>query len=143
MPQIGPISIRLTQEDHDRLQQFLAKDGRKQNDLVRDALLEYIDPNKKARAADREVVEALKSIENRFAVLLVRLGVDLNSMYALAWALTDEQPDREELFEKCYETGITRFRRKLRGLEKDMVDSLLKEPGEKKTKGKKAEPDED
>jgi len=133
MPTAG--NFKVTQEDFDRIKEFSTRSGRPLADIYRSAVLEYIDREQHAeddayfirRMKDRDklIVEGLKSIENRFATLIVRLGIDLESLYALAWSLTAEQPDREEMFEKCYQVGVKRFRRKLKGLEKDMVDSLI------------------
>jgi hypothetical protein len=112
---------------------FVKVDGRTQADILRAAVLQYIDgyssaqDDQRLKERDKVIADALKSIENRFALLLVRLGVDLESLYALAWSLTAEQPDQREVFEKCAQVGVQRFRRKLRPVEKDMVESLVQQ----------------
>ena len=128
VPQVGP--IRLSKEDHSKLADFVRKDGRTQADILREAVMRYVDgynsvqEDERLKDRDRVIADALKAIENRFAILLVRLGIDLESIYALAWALTSEQPDRTEMFEKCYEVGVNRFRRKMKDQERDLVDRL-------------------
>lgn len=146
MPQVGP--IRLSKEDHEKLAAYVHQDGRTQADVIRDAIIRYVDgysslkETERLKDRDRVIAEALKQIENRFAILLVRLGIDLESIYALAWSLTSEQPDREEMFEKCHEVGVKRFRRKMKDLEKDMVDKLLHQ-GDSLKERKKAQDDDD
>ena len=123
MPTAG--NLKVTQEDFDRIKEFSVRSGRPLADIYRSAVLEYIEREQQveddayfvARMKERDklIVDGLKSVENRFATLLVRIGIDLESLYALAWSLTAEQPDREEMFEKCYQVGVKRFRRKMKG----------------------------
>jgi hypothetical protein len=128
MPQVGP--IRLTAEDHSKLMDFVKREGRNQSEILREAVNAYVDgyhsaqDDQRLRERDKVITDALKAMENRFAVLLVRLGIDMESMYALAWSLTSGQPDRTEMFEKCYQVGVARFRRRLKGLEREMADAL-------------------
>jgi predicted DNA-binding protein len=133
MPNIG--NFRVTQEDYDRIKDFAAKSGRPLSDIMREAVLQYIDKERareddayfvaRMRERDKIISDSLKSIENRFGLLLVRLGIDLESLYMLGWSLTANQPNRKKLFEDCYDQGVKRFRRKLKGLERDMIDSLI------------------
>lgn len=135
MPTMG--NFRVTKEDHERIKDYAQKSGRNLSDIMREALLEYIDKErareddeyfvKRMRERDQIISDSLKSIENRFAVLMVRLGIDIESLYMLGWSVTSTQPkeERKKLFEDCYEQGVKRFRRKLKDLERDMVDSLI------------------
>ena len=129
MPSVGP--IRLTKEDHEKLMEFVKVDGRTQADVLREAVITYVHgyntAQQDARLKERDelIVNALKQIENRFALLLVRLGIDIEALYALGWSLTAEQPDQEEMFQKCTQVAYTRFHRKTKGLERQLVDSLL------------------
>ncbi len=146
-PPIGP--VRLTKADHARFVEFVRRDGRSQSDVLRDAIVQYMDgynsaeDDRRLKERDRVIADALKGMENRFAVLLVRLGIDLESIYALAWSLTSEQPDQREMFEKCYQVGVNRFRRKLKGLEKEMVDSLIHQGDQLKPKKKSVAVEDD
>ena len=159
MPNIGNFSV--TQDDYKRIKKYAEDNDITLSKLYRDALLDYIgragevDDDeyflRRLKERDQDIAEALKSMENRFAVLLVRLGIDLESLYALCWTLTSNRPDRHEMFEKCYAVGVDRFRRRLSGLQREMVDSLQHQgdyikPAKKKAKGKvqkQAEPEED
>ena len=133
MPNIG--NFRVTQEDYDRIKDFAAKSERPLSDIMREAVLQYIDKERareddayfvsRMRERDKIISDSLKSIENRFALLMVRLGIDVESLYMLGWSLTANQPNRKQLFEDCYDQGVKRFRRKLKGLEREMIDSLI------------------
>ncbi|MBX9722380.1 MAG: hypothetical protein K2X81_13345 [Candidatus Obscuribacterales bacterium] len=148
-------NFQVTTEDYQRIKKFAADSGRPLGSIYRDAVLEYIDKKeqveddeyfrRRMKERDRDIVEGLKSMENRFAVLLVRLGIDLESLYALAWSLTSGREDRHEMFEKCYAVGVDRFRRRLSGLQREMADSLQHQgdtikPAKKKGKLKVAKP---
>lgn len=151
MPTAG--NFKVTQEDFDRIKEFSVRSGRPLADIYRSAVLEYIEREQQveddayfvARMKERDklIVDGLKSVENRFATLLVRIGIDLESLYALAWSLTAEQPDREEMFEKCYQVGVKRFRRKMKGFEKDMVDALMHQQDQLATPKRRPQQEED
>ncbi len=151
MPTAG--NFKVTQEDFDRIKEFSVRSGRPLADIYRSAVLEYIEREQQveddayfvARMKERDklIVDGLKSVENRFATLLVRIGIDLESLYALAWSLTAEQPDREEMFEKCYQVGVKRFRRKMKGFEKDMVDTLMHQQDQLATPKRRPQQEED
>lgn len=153
MPNIG--NFRVTQEDYDRIKDFAAKSGRPLSDILREAVLQYIDKERareddayfvaRMRERDKIISDALKSIENRFGLLMVRLGIDLESLYMLGWSMTANQPNRQKLFEDCYDQGVKRFRRKLKGLERKMVDSLMHQQDlqQRPLKGSKTVADED
>src|SRR6185295_8296161 len=129
------VETRLTKGDLERLKKRARQLDKTNAQLLRDIALTFLDREeeveedsyfvRRMRERDRDIAAALKSIESRFAVLIVRLGIDLESMYALAWSLTEGQPDRQELFEQCHQVGVKRFRRKLKDFERSMVDSLI------------------
>ncbi len=132
-PQTSKLETRLNREDRARFEELVKVRGCTRTELVREAILEYLDrkeietDERKLARRDRLIVDSLKSIENRFAGLLVRLGVDLESLYALLWATTPKDT-REQLFEQCYQQGQKRFRRKLHDLELEMKAALKKQP---------------
>lgn len=152
MPVAG--NFKVTQEDFDRIKNFATRTGRSLGDIYRTAVLEYIEKEQhveddayfieRMKERDRLIVDALKSMENRFAILIVRMGIDLESLYALAWSLTAEQPDREEMFQKCYEVGVKRWKRKMKALEKSMADMLMQQGDQlKASKAKRSVDDEE
>lgn len=128
------IETRLTKTDLERFRNKAKQQGKTHAQLLRDITLGYLNQaeattesdKEAARLAERDKIIAagLKSIENRFATLLVRLGIDLEAMYVLLWTTAKDNPDRQALFDKCYEVGSGRFRRKLKGLEVKMKESL-------------------
>lgn len=129
MPQVGP--IRLNQAEYVKLNEYVERDGRTQADVIREAISRYVDgyytanDDKRLQERDKAIVDAMKSMENRFALLITRLGIDLEALYALGWSLTSNLPDRHEMFEKCQQVGVTRWRRKTKGIERHIIRSLL------------------
>jgi len=131
--QTTKLETRLNQEDRARFEELVKRRGITRTELVREALIFYLDNHESEEEAaklakrDKVIADSLKSIENRFASLIVRLGIDLESLYALLWASSPKE-NREELFEKCYRVGQERFRRKLSNLEQEFKGSLKKQP---------------
>lgn len=128
------IETRLTKADLERFRRKAREQGKTHAQLLRDITLAYLDRSESAteeekesaRLAERDklIVDGMKAIENRFATLMVRLGIDLESMYVLLWDLVAKNPERQKMFDRAYDVGSDRFRRKLKGLERKYRDSL-------------------
>lgn len=118
------IETRLAREDFSRFETLVKETGRTRTEVVREAVLHYLDcaepePEiQRVHERDRLIVNALKSMENRYSGLLVRLGIDLETVVALLWA-SSPKDSREKLFAECKRVGQERFRRTLDNVEKE------------------------
>lgn len=123
------LETKLLKTDLERFRQVASAQGKTSAQLLRDIALEYLDSyDKKAEIKewherDKVMAEALRRIENRFASIIVRLGIDLESLYFLLWTNSDKAT-RHKLFEKCYQHGQRRFSRKLDGLDLELKKAL-------------------
>jgi hypothetical protein len=88
--------------------------GKTRTALARDAILWYLQHHEQLQNAEIESVldKRLNKIENRLAGLLVRLGLDVGTIYSVMWSRSDPY-SRKELFQDCYTQAVRRLRKKL------------------------------
>lgn len=128
--------FRVTQNDYLRIKEYADRSNRSLSDIFRTAVLEYIEKTedieddsyflRRMAERDKQIVSALKAIENRFATLLVRLGIDLNFMVVMNSATLEEDDDKKKaaFFDRCHEEAVKRFRRTVKPLEKEITEAL-------------------
>lgn len=125
------IETRLRKADLERFKKLAKAEGKTNAQLLRDIALAYMDRQQRATESEQEmerlakrdqaITKSLKSIENRFAGLIVKLGYDVESLYFLLWRTLAPEDEREKLFNKCYELGVKRWNTKLASEMKDRL----------------------
>ncbi|MGD9683518.1 MAG: ribbon-helix-helix protein, CopG family, partial [Candidatus Obscuribacterales bacterium] len=81
------IESRLASEDFKRLEAMAQAQGVSKSQIVRDAVLHYLD-NRDAIAArprESEVARAINEMTNRICGMLARQGATVGTLYELAW----------------------------------------------------------
>jgi hypothetical protein len=127
------LKARLAPADRERFERVLTVKGGTRTQLARDAILFYLDNCEQAQEdtlfaeRDKLIVQSIKSLENRLAGILVRMGIDIEALYAAAWAHSPKET-RDKLFERCYQIGAQRFNRRLSAVEQEYKKSLVKQP---------------
>lgn len=89
----------------------------------------YLD-NHQTDVEDRrelKIERRLKAIENRYASLLVRIGLDTGTIMALL-ASRIEKGKRTEVMDSCYRISTQHFNKKLEGVAREMKQDLSKMP---------------
>jgi hypothetical protein len=123
------IETRLTATDHKRFLQLAEEKKVSMAELSREAILAYLD-NHQTETEDRretKVERRLKAIEDRYASLLVRIGIDTGTIMALLSSRI-ESSKRTEVMDSCYRISVRHFNKKLEGVAKEMKQSLSKTP---------------
>lgn len=130
--QTTKLETRLAEPDRIRFEELVRVKGCTRTELAREAILYYLEHHKDQEDAerfaerDKLIVDALKSMEVRFAGLMVRLGVDMETLHALMWTRTDKNT-REKLWEACRVVGQQRFKRALAGVDRDFKAHLARQ----------------
>ena len=119
------IETRLTATDHKRFLQLAEERKLSMAELSREAVLFYLDNHQTSVEDKREtkVERRLKAIEDRYASLLVRIGLDTGTIMALLSSRI-ESAKRTEVMDSCYRISVRHFNKKLEGVAKDMKQSL-------------------
>jgi hypothetical protein len=108
------IATKLSPADHIRFEQFSRLEGRSKTELARDAILHYMRIREAGITDERDNVleKRLKKMEDRIASLLVKVGLDTATLYALLWTRSDRDT-RQELFQECYAMAVKRMKKRL------------------------------
>jgi len=132
MKKQGPkIETRLAPETYQRFLALLEERKITAAELGREAILFYLDHHQTTRDDRREskLERRLKAIEDRYASLLVRVGIDVGTIMALMSSRID-QTKRKEVLDNCYQVSVKHFNKKLEGVAREMKQQLsdLKAP---------------
>jgi hypothetical protein len=123
------IETRLTAGDHKRFLALAEEKKVSMAELSREAILAYLDTHQTETEDRREtkVERRLKAIEDRYASLLVRIGIDTGTIMALLSSRI-EKNKRTEVMDSCYRISVQHFNKKLEGVAKEMKQNLSKTP---------------
>jgi len=115
------VETRLSPEAFIHFDQLARMEGKTRTAMARQAIMWYLQHHKELQNAQIEsVLDArLNKIEKRLAGLLVKLGLDIGTIYSLMWTRTDPA-SRKEIFQECYLRAVRRMHRKLRAEEEDL-----------------------
>jgi hypothetical protein len=120
------IETRLQAVDNGRFEMACSLSGKTKTELAREAILRYLDEleNGQADARDTKIEKRLKAIEDRYAGLLVRVGLDVGTLVALMSSRIQDPKQRRDLMDNCYRTSVKHFNKKLEGVARDMKQTL-------------------
>jgi hypothetical protein len=99
--------------------------GRSKTEFAREAILRYLDELERGQVDVREtkIEKRLRLMEERYASLMVRVGLDVGTLVALMSSRVPEK-ERRELMDNCYRTSVRHFNKKLEGVARDMKQFL-------------------
>jgi histidinol phosphatase-like PHP family hydrolase len=119
------IATKLQPADHQRFEIACNLTGKTKTELAREAILRYIDQIERGQTEshDSKIEKRLKAMEDRYASLLVRVGLDVGTLVALMSSRIPAK-DRRELMDTCYKVSVQHFNKKLEGTARDMKQSL-------------------
>jgi hypothetical protein len=119
------IQTRLAPEDRRRFQDLCDERNITMSEFAREIILGYLDGHRTQAEEHREskIERRLKTIEDRYASLLVRIGIDTGTMMALLSSRIDPSK-RKEILDTCYQVSVRHFHKKLEGVSKEMKQQL-------------------
>ncbi|MGD9684712.1 MAG: ribbon-helix-helix protein, CopG family [Candidatus Obscuribacterales bacterium] len=119
------IESRLASEDFKRLEAMAHAEGVSMSQIVRDAVLHYLD-NREAIAArprESEVARAINEMTNRICGMLARQGATIGTLYELAWMSLPNEEARQA-FNSAVNTAKQKMRNKLDKDEKELAEKV-------------------
>lgn len=122
----GPkIQTRLAPESHRKFMEMVKERRTTVADLGREAILFYMEQHQTQadERRDSRLERRLKTIEDRYASLLVRIGIDTGTIMALLSSRIDPAK-RREILDNCYRTSVKHFNQKLEGVAREMKVQL-------------------
>ena len=123
---VPPFQVKLSSGDLTRLDAVCLQANKSRPELAREAIrfwLEHKDATEN-NARESEVEQRLRKMEDHMASLLVRLGIDVNTLYFMLWDRSDPET-RKGLWE-AYQTKATeRFCKPLKGRDKEAKQKVV------------------
>jgi hypothetical protein len=106
------VETRLAKVDFKRLDELANLEGVSKSQVVRDAVLYYLDLQDEERAKPREaeIARAINEMTNRVCGMLARQGATIGTLYELTWM---NLPDNEEA-RKTFHSAVNRAKQKMR-----------------------------
>ena len=106
------VETRLAKEDFQRLDELAKLEGVSKSQVVRDAVLHFLDQQDEQRAKPREaeIAKAINEMTNRVCGMLARQGAVVGTLYELTWL---NLPDNEEA-RKAFHTAVTKAKQQMR-----------------------------
>lgn len=119
------LETKLTREDFNRVDVMAKAEGRTKSEIMREALLWYLDH--KAELANKpretETVQAIKEMTNRVCAMLARQGGQVGTLYELTYmSLPNEEAKKQ--FQAANSTAKQKMRTRLEKDEKDLAEKL-------------------
>ena len=119
------VETKLAREDFNRVEARAKAEGVTKSELVRTALLWYLDHKEEIAAKPREseTVQAIKEMTNRVCAMLARQGGLVGTLYELTWmSLPNEEARRQ--FQAANSTAKQKMRTRLEKDEKELAEKL-------------------
>ena len=106
------VETRLAKADFQRLDKLANLEGVSKSQVVRDAVLHYLDLQDEERAKPREaeIARAINKMTNRVCGMLARQGAIVGTLYELTWM---NLPDNEEA-RKTFHSAVNKAKQKMR-----------------------------
>lgn len=119
------VETRLAREDFKKLDAMAHAEGVSKSQIVRDAVLHYLD-NRDAIAArprESEVARAINEMTNRICGMLARQGATVGTLYELAWMSLPNEEARQA-FNSAVNTAKQKMRNRLDKDEKELAEKV-------------------
>ena len=119
------LETKLTREDFNRVDAMAKAEGRTKSEIMREALLWYLDHKAELanKPRDTETVLAIKEMTNRVCAMLARQGGQVGTLYELTYmSLPNEEAKKQ--FQAANSTAKQKMRTRLEKDEKDLAEKL-------------------
>lgn len=119
------LETKLTREDFNRVDAMAKVEGRTKSEIMREALLWYLDH--KAELANKpretETVQAIKEMTNRVCAMLARQGGQVGTLYELTYMSLPNEAAKKQ-FQAANSTAKQKMRTRLEKDEKELAEKL-------------------
>ncbi len=119
------LETKLAREDFQRVEALAKVEGKSKSELVREAVLWYLEHKDELanKPRDTETVLAIREMTNRVCGMLARQGGIVGTLYELTWmSLTSEEGKRQ--FQAANSTAKQKMRTRLEKDEKEVSEKL-------------------
>jgi predicted DNA-binding protein len=119
------LETKVTREDFQRVDLLAKAEGKTKSELVREALLWYLEHKEEIanKPRETETVLAIKEMTNRVCGMLARQGAAIGTLYELTWMGLPDEPAKRQ-FESAVSTAKQKMRNRLDKDERALAEKL-------------------
>ena len=119
------VETKLAQADSNRVAELAKAEGKTKSEVVREAVLWYLDHKEELANRDREtqIAKEIKAMTDRVCGMLARQGAALGTLYELTWMSLPNE-DAKEQFRAAVTTAKQKMRNRLEKDERDLAEQL-------------------
>lgn len=121
------VETKLAQADSNRVGELARREGKTKSEVVREAVLWYLDHKEELEYKDREelIAKEIRGMTDRICGMLARQGAALGTLYELTWSSLPNEDAREQ-FRSAMNTAKQKMRSRLERDERDMAEAMKK-----------------
>lgn len=119
------VETKLAQADSNRVAELARAEGKTKSEVVREAVLWYLEHKEEQANRDREtqIAREIKAMTDRVCGMLARQGAALGTLYELTWMSLPNE-DAKEQFRAAVTTAKQKMRNRLEKDERDLAEQL-------------------
>ena len=119
------VETKLAQADSNRVAELARAEGKTKSEVVREAVLWYLEHKEELANRDREtqIAKEIKAMTDRVCGMLARQGAALGTLYELTWMSLPNEDAREQ-FRAAVTTAKQKMRNRLEKDERDLAEQL-------------------
>ena len=120
------LETKVTREDFIRVDRLAQAEGRSKSEILREALLQYLERKDAPVAAAREAetVKAINAMTNRICAMLARQGAAVGTLYELTWMNLGKDKAAQTQFHEALTKAKQKMRTRLEKDEKELAEQL-------------------
>lgn len=121
------VETKLAQADSNRVGELAKAEGKTKSEVVREAVLWYLDHKEELANRDREaqIAKEIRGMTDRICGMLARQGTALGTLYELTWMSLPNE-DAKNQFRSAVTSAKQKMRNRLEKDERDIAEALKK-----------------
>ena len=123
------LETKVRREDFQRVNDLAKVEGKTKSEVVREAVLWYLDNQEQLKNEPRETAIALEieGMTNRICAMLARQGRQIGTVYELTYNNMSLTKEGKAAFEAAANTAKQKHARRVQEEERDVVEAMKKE----------------
>lgn len=122
------LETKVRREDFKRVDLLAKQEGKTKSEVVRDAVLWYLEHAEQVKNEPRDsvIAEAIDAMANRVCAMLARQGRQIGTVFELSYANMSRTAQGKAAFEAAQTTASQKMAKAVQKDERDLVDAMKK-----------------
>lgn len=122
------LETKLRREDFKRVDDLAKQEGKTKSEVVRDAVLWYLDHQEQIKNEPRDsvIAESIDAMANRVCAMLARQGRQIGTVFELTYSNMSRTAEGKATFEAASTTAKQKMARAVQKDERDLVEAMKK-----------------